>query len=123
MALWLEAFDRVLKEIKELVGLSKEKEQKAFAACEAIETAANKTAAFLQENTRKKLAPNLELSAVWMDAAKAVRELDRNMHTRLLGKAEYWSNPKDWTDEKVDSANIRLDALRKDSEKILKAKK
>lgn len=123
MALWLEAFDRVLKEIKELVGLSKEKEQKAFAACEAIETAANKTTAFLQATARKKLAPNLELSAVWMDAAKAVRELDRSMYNRLLGKAEYWSNPKDWTDEKVDSANIRLDALRKDSKKILKAKK
>jgi len=122
MSVWFTAFDRVLKEIKEFAGKSKEKEQKAFAACEAIEAAANKTTGFLEENTRKKLSSNLELSEIWMDAATAVRELDSDMYDRLLSKAEYWSNPKDWTDEKVDNANIRLDALRKDSKKIRKGK-
>ncbi len=123
MSLWLDAFDRVLKEIKEFAGKNKEKQQKAFAACEAIESAANKTTGFLQQNKRSSLSPNLDLSAIWMDAAKAVRELDDDMYMRLLSKAEYWSNPAEWTDKKVDQANIRLDTLRKDSKKILKAKK
>lgn len=123
MALWLDAFDRVLKEIKEFAGKSKEKQQKAFAACEAIQSAANKTTGFLQQNTRKSLSPNLDLSAVWMDAAAAVRDLDNEMYERLLSKAEYWSNPSGWTNEKVDKANIRLDALREDSKKIQKTKK
>lgn len=101
---------------------SDEKQQKAFAACEAIQSAANKTTGFLQQNTRKSLSSNLDLSAVWMDAAAAVRDLDNEMYERLLSKAEYWSNPSGWTNEKVDKANIRLDALREDSKRSRRQK-
>jgi hypothetical protein len=118
MALWLDAFDRVLKEIKEMISKNKEKEQKAFAACEAIQKAANRTSEFLQTHSKTSSKPNLALSDIWLDAAKAVRELDSGMYNRLLSKAEYWSNPNDWTDEKIEAANIRLDTIRKDSRKI-----
>jgi hypothetical protein len=118
MALWLDAFETVLKEIKELVGKKKEKKQKAFEACEAIQRAANKTTDFLTSSS-KKTKPNKELSDIWLDAAKAVRDLDVGIYNRLLAKAEYWSNPRDWTKEKVEEANIRLDSLRKDSKAMI----
>lgn len=121
MALWLDAFETVLKEIKELVGSRKEKKQKAFEACEAIQRAANKTTDFLASKSNK-LKPNKILSDIWLDAAKAVRDLDVIMYNRLLAKAEYWSNPKDWSTEKINEANIRLETLRQDSKKILKSK-
>lgn len=43
--------------------------------------------------------PNIELADAWMNAARAVRDLDRNLYERLLLKAEFWANPIDWNDE------------------------
>lgn len=65
------------------------------------------------------LQPNNDLANIWMEAAKSVRDLNQPLWLRLMDKASYWSNPNDWTQEKIKQANITLDAIRIDAKKIL----
>jgi hypothetical protein len=41
---------------------------------------------------------------------------------RLLGKAQYWSNPKGWPKERVKKARISLREIKRESKKLLKKK-
>ncbi len=117
--MWLDILKEGLKEIKELIDKKKEKNQKAFAAVEAIYEAANETIVFLNECSRKVEKPNLNLSKIWSNAASKVRDLDEEMYWRLLGKAEYWSSPADWTTERIQKVRISIGGIREDSKKIL----
>ncbi len=119
MAFWLETIQFGLKEIKELFSKQKEKKTQSYEAIEAIYEAANETTVFFQECMRKVEKPNKDLSKIWMDAAKKVRDIDEQLYFRLLGKAEYWSDPTIWTDEKITKANISLDSIKSDAKQIL----
>jgi hypothetical protein len=119
MALWLETIQFGLKEVKELFSKQEVKKAKSYEAVEAVYEAANETTAFLKEYMRKVDKPNKDLSKIWMDAAKKVRDLDSDLYFRLLGKAEYWADPTTWTQEKIDRANIALYSIKKDSRQIL----
>jgi hypothetical protein len=122
MAMWLEAIQFGLKEVRDLFSKQKAKKEKSYEAIEAVYSAANETTVFLQECMRKIEKPNSELSKIWMDAAKKVRDLDEDLYFRLLGKAEYWSNPAIWSDEKISKANIALESIKKDSLQILESR-
>lgn len=65
----------------------------------------------------------MDLSTIWKDAATKVRALDENLYFRLLGKAEYWSNPEIWTDEKIAKANIKLEAIKNGARQIIAGKR
>lgn len=119
MAFWLETIQFGLKEVKELFSKQEVKKAKSYEAVEAVYEAANKTTTFLQECIRKVEKPNKDLSKIWMDAAKKVRDLDSDLYFRLLGKAEYWADPTTWSKEKIDRANIALQSIRKDARQIL----
>ena len=119
MAFWLETIQFGLKEVKDLFSKQELKKAKSYEAVEAVYEAANETTTFLQECMRKVEKPNKDLSKIWMDAAKKVRDLDSDLYFRLLGKAEYWADPTTWSQEKIDRANIALDSIKKDSKQIL----
>lgn len=119
MAIWLETIQFGLSEVKELFSKQKAKKAKSYEAIEAVYEAANETTTFLQECMRKVDKPNKDLSKIWMDAAKKVRDLDEDLYFRLLGKAEYWSDPTTWSEEKINKANIALEAIKNDSKQIL----
>lgn len=119
MALWLETIQFALTEVKELFTKQKAKKVRSYEAIEAVYEAANETTVFLQECERKVEKPNKDLSKIWMEAAKKVRDVDEELYFRLLGKAEYWSDPTAWTPEKIAKANIALTAIKNDSRQIL----
>lgn len=119
MAIWLETIQFGLNEVKELFSKQDVKKAKSYEAVEAVYEAANETTTFLQECMRKVEKPNKDLSKIWMDAAKKVRDLDSDLYFRLLGKAEYWADPTTWTQDKIDRANIALDSIKNDSRQIL----
>tara|TARA_A100000171_G_C2135457_1_gene149836 strand:+ start:244 stop:615 length:372 start_codon:yes stop_codon:yes gene_type:complete len=123
MAIWLETIQFGLKEVKELFSRQEMKKAKSYEAVEAVYEAANETTSFLQECMRKVEQPNKDLSKIWMDAAKKVRDLDSELYFRLLGKAEYWADPTAWTHEKIVRANIALDSIKEDSRQILSLRK
>lgn len=119
MTMWLEAIQFGLKEVKELFTKNEAKKAKLYEAIEAIYEAANETTIFLQECSRQVEKPNRDLSKIWGDAATKVRDLNKDLYFRLLGKAEYWSDPTTWTQEKIDRANIALDSIKRDSRLLL----
>ncbi len=120
--MWLETIQFGLNEVKELFAKNEVKKAKSYEAIEAIYGAANETTQFLQECMRQVEKPNKDLSKIWMEAAKKVRDLDKDLYFRLLKKAEYWSDPTIWTHDKIERANIALDSIKKDSRQILSAR-
>ncbi|WBX70363.1 hypothetical protein [Tenacibaculum retecalamus] len=47
----------------------------------------------------------------WNEAHLELRAIDSELATRCFSKAEYWTNPKSWNDEKINKYNITLDSL------------
>lgn len=117
--MWLESIQVVLKEIKSAISNKKEAKQNLFEAVESIEKAANDTTTYLKNCNRQSEIANTALSDIWMESAKKVRDIDGDLYMRLLAKAEYWSDPSQWNDQRVERVNIALDSIRKDSRNIL----
>lgn len=107
---------------KDLFSKQQAKKAKSYEAIEAIYRAANETTTFLQRCMRKVEQPNADLSKIWIDAAKTVRELDQDLYFRLLGKSEFWSDPIAWTDDKIAKANISLESIKRDAKEILQGR-
>lgn len=121
--MWFDIVKEGLKEIKELVAKKGKKKEKVYEAIEAINKAANRTTIYITKSISGTYKSDQELSDLWMEAAKAVRELDNNLYFRLLGKAEYWSNPEDWPEERVKKAKISLLEIKREAKKLLQSKK
>lgn len=121
--MWFDIVKEGLKEIKELVTKKGKKKEKVYEAIEAINKAANRTTIYITKSISGTYKSDQELSDLWMEAAKAVRELDNNLYFRLLGKAEYWSNPEDWPEDRVQKARISLLEIKREAKKLLQSKK
>lgn len=121
--MWFDIVKEGLKEIKELVSKKGKKKEKVYEAIEAINKAANRTTIYITKSISGTYKSDQELSDLWMEAAKAVRELDDNLYFRLLGKAEYWSNPEDWPEDRVQKARISLLEIKREAKKLLQSKK
>lgn len=121
--MWFDIVKEGLKEIKELVTKKGKKKEKVYDAIEAINKAANRTTIYITKSISGTYKSDQELSDLWMEAAKAVRELDNNLYFRLLGKAEYWSNPEDWPEDRVQKARISLLEIKREAKKLLQSKK
>lgn len=121
--MWFDIVKEGLKEIKELVSKKGKKKEKVYEAIEAINKAANRTTIYITKSISGTYKSDQELFDLWMEAAKAVRELDNNLYFRLLGKAEYWSNPEDWPEDRVQKARISLLEIKREAKKLLQSKK
>ena len=115
-------FEAILKALAEIrifkISNSKNRER-IFNAVEAIREAANRTKHYYARMETEKEEPNIELSTAWMNAARAVRELDSDLYQRLLQKADFWADPNQWTPEMSEQKNIYLDEILEDSNRIL----
>ena len=121
--MWFDIVKEGLKEIKELVTKKGKKKEKVYEAIEAINKAANRTTIYITKSISGTYKSDQELSDLWMEAAKAVRELDTELYFRLLGKAEYWSNPEEWPEDRVKKAKISLLEIKREAKKLLPSKK
>ncbi|NUM80845.1 hypothetical protein HUU42_08575 [bacterium] len=121
--MWLELVKEGLKEIKELIDKKDKRREKAFDAVEAINRAANRTTIYITKSVSGTYKSNQELSDLWMEAAKAVRNLDQDLYWRLLGKAEFWSNPEEWSEDRVKKTKISLLEIKRSARKILQKTK
>lgn len=115
-----EAILKVLGEIR-IFKISRSKNQeRIFNAVEMIREAANKTKHYYASKRTEKEEPNIVLSDAWMNAARAVRELDSDLYQRLLEKADFWADPTHWTPEMSEQKNIYLDEIMEDSNRLLR---
>lgn len=117
--MWLDIIKELYKELKERAAKKTKKKDELYDAIEAVNKAANRTTIYITKSLNGTYKSDQELSDLWMDAAKAVRELDDDLYLRLLAKAEYWSNPQDWSDEDVQSARITLEEIKKGSKELI----
>lgn len=121
--MWFDIVKEGLKELKELVAKKGKKKEKVYDAIEAINKAANRTTIYITKSISGTYKSDQELSDLWMEAAKTVRELDTDLYFRLLGKAEYWSNPEEWPEDKVKKAKISLLEIKREARKLLSSKR
>lgn len=117
--MWLDLFKLLTIEIPKYLDKRGAQKQKAFEALEAILRAANRTSIFITKCIKGTYKANLELSDLWIDAAAKVRDLDPDLYNRLLEKAEYWTNPQGWSDERIKEARIGLLDIKRDAKGIL----
>ena len=119
----LALFEAILKALSEIriFKLSRNKnKERIYNAVETIRDAANKTKHYYSSMHTEQEEPNIHLSEAWMNAARAVRELDLNLYQRLLEKADFWADPSLWTKEMSEQKNIYLDEIIEDTDRLLK---
>lgn len=56
----------------------------------------------------------------WTDAAINIRRTDPRLAKTLLRKAEYWTNPENWSSEDVAANRIQIDAIAAEGERLLR---
>ena len=52
-----------------------------------------------------------ELRELWNNAHIELRQIDAELAMRCFAKAEYWIEPENWSGEKVEKYNIKLDSM------------
>lgn len=117
--MWLESFQVILQEIKGYLNRNKAKKEKAFEAIEAILKASNRTSIFITKQRKGTYKSDVVLSELWLEAASKVRDLDLDLYMKLLENAEYWANPKEWDDNRIERAKTFLLELKRTSKKLL----
>jgi hypothetical protein len=89
------------------------RQQRSDAAVKAILLALNETQAYIADWRAEQRSRERELFLVrlWTDAAVAIRSKDRAFAEQLQMKAEYWTDPMQWTDADVRRAGIRIKSV------------
>jgi hypothetical protein len=63
--------------------------------------------------------PNPQLVRLWSEAALAIAYIDEDLAQRLRMKAEYWSDPTNWSSQEVIKAKIAIDAVAAETRRLL----
>lgn len=100
------------------------KQERDDAAVKSVLTAVNTTKRYLAR--RKRGEPidrdaEAELVRLWTTAAVHIRRTDSDLAMRLQNKAEYWTNPENWTQDEVVSNGIHIDKIAEEGKRLLGA--
>ena len=60
-----------------------------------------------------------ELVSLWQEAAIQIRRTDPELAERLQMKADYWTNPRNWSDDAIRANGIEIDRVASDVQRIL----
>jgi hypothetical protein len=60
-----------------------------------------------------------QLSTLWQQASIAFYGIDGQLAERLQLKAEYWTQPEQWSDQQVADANISLQRVAEYTRQLL----
>ena len=58
---------------------------------------------------------------LWTSASVHIRRTDSDLAQRLQKKADYWTNPENWSDEEVVNNGIQIDKIADEGERLLGA--
>lgn len=109
----LTIFDHIIR----WIGAAKENVRRNDSAYQEALTkifkAANDTQNYLANRATQGQSREKEedLSWLWTEAGLALRKFDHDLADRCLLKGHYWTSPDNWTDEQVQSANIKLERV------------
>jgi hypothetical protein len=66
--------------------------------------------------------PNPELVSLWSEASLAIAVIDNDLAGRLRRKAEYWSDPENWSVEQIENARIEIDNVANEANRLLESR-
>jgi hypothetical protein len=98
------------------------KQERDDAAVRSVLTAVNTTKRYLARRERGDpidLDAEAELVELWTSAAVHIRRTDPDLAQRLLQKADYWTNPENWSDEDVIANGIRIEEIADEGKHLL----
>jgi len=122
---WESLFDLVLAAIPIIESRKDKDHERATAALAALGDAYFATSKYYDSpitDTNRKREAQLDLAQKWDNAANLVRPFDTNLWSRFNLKSRFWYEGEAWTEEQIKSANIGLDAVRKDGRLLLISK-
>jgi hypothetical protein len=110
-----------------IVGLRGERQRQAEEVARAVLHTCNDTQAYiwnLRDDPRSRdRERERHLSRAWTEAGVMFGRLGdraRDLQERFLLKANFWSDPKRWSQAEIEKANISLSAVEQDAKKVLK---
>ncbi len=62
-----------------------------------------------------------KLSNLWTEAAPLLKRIDPDLAQRCLEKADYWTDPEDWSVQDIKNAGIGLERVHLETKKLLGA--
>ena len=98
------------------------KQERDDAAVQSVLTAVNTTKRYLARRDRGESIAReaeAELVKLWTAASVQIRRTDPDLAVRLQNKAEYWTNPENWTDEEVARNGIQIDKIAEEGRRLL----
>jgi hypothetical protein len=107
-----------------LMNLREKKLKRDDDAVKTVLLALNETEAYIAESkeTKRDRARERRLVTFWTDAAVAIRRNDPDLAGRLEAKAQYWTDPENWTPADVKRAGIQIKVVAADAKALLAGK-
>jgi len=100
------------------------KQERDDAAVRSVMTALNTTKRYLASRERGEpidREAEAELVELWTAASVHIRRTEPGLAMRLQDKAEYWTNPENWTDEEIADNGIRIEDIAEKARRLLSA--
>ena len=92
------------------------------AAVGSVLTAVNATKSYLARRERGEPIDRQaegELVTLWTTASVHIRRTDADLALRLQEKAEYWTNPGNWSDDDIVHNRIRIGDIAEEGRRLL----
>jgi hypothetical protein len=99
------------------------KDERDDAAVRSVLIALNTTKTYIARRDRGEAIDRdaeAKLVDLWTAAAVQIRRSDPDLAVRLQQKAEYWTNPENWTEEEVRENRIQIDQIAEEATKLLR---
>ena len=90
------------------------KQNRDDVAVQSVLTALNTTKLYLARRERGEpidYEAERELVKLWTSAAVHIRKTDSELAKRLQTKADYWTNPKNWSENEIINNGIQIDRI------------
>jgi hypothetical protein len=98
------------------------KQERDDTAVRSVLTAVNTTKRYLAQRERGdpiNREAEAELVTLWGTASVHIRRTDADLAQRLQRKAEYWTNPENWSEDEIAYNSIQIDEIAEEGRRLL----
>jgi hypothetical protein len=88
----------------------------------SVLTSVNTTKRYLAQRERGEpinSEAEAELGTLWATASVLIHRTDPDLALRLQQKAEYWTNPENWSEDEIDHNGIQIEEIAEEGRRLL----
>lgn len=90
----------------------KERKEESKIALKALSDAILETRTYIKDSVKSRdTEVEKKIREYWSDAHLKLSTVNPEIATRCFSKAEYWTDPTSWDNEKIELYNITLDSM------------